>query len=820
MKKFLGIGFNFGVKDQGVNKFLDKTNNQIDDIVEGSEEASNVKPKKGSFLNAISEIAKLGLLKNISQGIQDYTSGVEDASKAASGRGLSDEFKTVESLTKRVALQIGDAGKAAILVDKTVSRIVIGAQVTADTATDITGAFVKNNLNLEKNQKLLLKTARFTKAFGLNAEEVANSFAFGTKTLGLTKDGLDDIINKATLLEAKTGLSGLAGNLPNVIELVQKQIEKGIITKGQAKVQIQRIQGLVTAFRNTGVDASKAQGFVEGLTSNIENVTEAFAKIRAGEGSSELASLSSSFGKLGIDIGRVQKSFQSGNINAAFSEIISAGQKAKKFGGQDLQAFNLLIKETFGEEALGVIASASTKAFGQAQAAISGVNKTLREGKGAQAAKKIYNTLNDTIENQELALKGLNEEFERGASKSISASMKEYNRFKIGLMKNLADGNEANDGFFENALMGIKKLQQGGLVPFLDTFAKIPGVSKDSAGKMIAAFETFSPIIKDSADEVFFLTGTLANLTKLSPSPLQFMKDFGAKTLEVGKDVFDFGKKLLISNKAQKAFAIGSKLVGVGIRFMLGPVGLIIAGIAAVSAGLIYAYKNSETFRGVVDGLWESMKGFGQTIYDIGAKYLPPLWEGVKKAAKFWANWLNPIGLVYNMFKKLVDLFPNFFKGLKDKVMAPINKLARSLKNSTIGKIFGELFGGKKTISVASKTVTQQAPENKPRSVAETVTSPNARAQFEASSSAGGGTAYAPNAAQRASQMDETQSGAQSQSSKHLAAIFSMVGADIISAINAGKNTVEISLKGDARKLFQAQNRMTGNRAVAQGVTG
>ena len=38
------------------------------------------------------------------------------------------------------------------------------------------------------------------------------------------------------------------------------------------------------------------------------------------------------------------------------------------------------------------------------------------------------------------------------------------------------------------------------------------------------------------------------------------------------------------------------------------PVGLIVLGITALAAGLIYAYKESETFRGFIDGIWESIK--------------------------------------------------------------------------------------------------------------------------------------------------------------------------------------------------------------------
>lgn len=44
------------------------------------------------------------------------------------------------------------------------------------------------------------------------------------------------------------------------------------------------------------------------------------------------------------------------------------------------------------------------------------------------------------------------------------------------------------------------------------------------------------------------------------------------------------------------------------------PIGLLIAGIAALAAGLIYAYEKSETFRAIIWGLWEVVKTVSSAI--------------------------------------------------------------------------------------------------------------------------------------------------------------------------------------------------------------
>jgi murein DD-endopeptidase MepM/ murein hydrolase activator NlpD len=56
-----------------------------------------------------------------------------------------------------------------------------------------------------------------------------------------------------------------------------------------------------------------------------------------------------------------------------------------------------------------------------------------------------------------------------------------------------------------------------------------------------------------------------------------------------------------IATAATTIFAGAARAAGVAMRFMLGPVGLIITGIGLLVAGVIYAYKNFEPFRNIVD---------------------------------------------------------------------------------------------------------------------------------------------------------------------------------------------------------------------------
>lgn len=87
------------------------------------------------------------------------------------------------------------------------------------------------------------------------------------------------------------------------------------------------------------------------------------------------------------------------------------------------------------------------------------------------------------------------------------------------------------------------------------------------------------------------------------------------------------------------------------------PYALIVLAIAALVAGLIYAYNHSENFRKIVDKCWESIKNFASSIYN-----------NLVKAFQTLAGWITPV------INKIRELF-----GISDKASAKATSHAQAI---------------------------------------------------------------------------------------------------------------------------------------------
>jgi TP901 family phage tail tape measure protein len=149
---------------------------------------------------------------------------------------------------------------------------------------------------------------------------------------------------------------------------------------------------------------------------------------------------------------------------------------------------------------------------------------------------------------------------------------------------------------------------------------------------------------------------------------------------------------MLAIGVATKAWAAAQTLVNIAMS--ANPVGLIIAGIAALAAGIVVAYKKFKPFRDLVDNvgrfmrdtLWPAIKNVAGVVGGALVSAFQTVWPIIKKV---WDLFYSlQIGPIVGGIKALVALFTGDFSGALDAVKGVF---------SGIGEAFagvGEMLGG------------------------------------------------------------------------------------------------------------------------------
>ena len=91
---------------------------------------------------------------------------------------------------------------------------------------------------------------------------------------------------------------------------------------------------------------------------------------------------------------------------------------------------------------------------------------------------------------------------------------------------------------------------------------------------------------------------------------------------------------------ASTIFSVGLRAVGFAVRFALGPVGLIITAVGLLAAGLVYAWRNSSTFRSIVTGAWQGVQAAVAAVWGFLRDTVLPGVVGAFRAIGAGAQWL------------------------------------------------------------------------------------------------------------------------------------------------------------------------------------
>ncbi len=133
-------------------------------------------------------------------------------------------------------------------------------------------------------------------------------------------------------------------------------------------------------------------------------------------------------------------------------------------------------------------------------------------------------------------------------------------------------------------------------------------------------------------------TATIAFVKAIQAVP-EFISENKEMFLALGAAVIAFNGHLIIATATSLAYSAAEKgrLIwteaataaqwAMNVAMDANPIGAIIAAVALFVGGLVYAYQHSETFRGIIQGLWAALKAGVQVVVDMAEG----IWQGIQQ---------------------------------------------------------------------------------------------------------------------------------------------------------------------------------------------
>lgn len=265
----------------------------------------------------------------------------------------------------------------------------------------------------------------------------------------------------------------------------------------------------------------------------------------------------------------------------------------------------------------------------------------------------------------------------------------------------------------------------------------------------VALGSSLVPAISDVVIKVSEIITKVAQVVQKSPA-LQAIITGVATALGI------LGAALGISaaiTAVQKAFAM------LNTTLLVNPIFLVVTAIAALAAGLIYAYKHSEKFRNIVNKVFNGIKtvvltvvnavkkviqtafkailGFFNNTWPKAKQIVVSVWNAIKNTVSTVVNDIKTvIQTVFNVIKTIIILYLNAYKTVIVTVWNAIKTVVTTVVNA-IKTVIQTVFNAIKTVVTSAWNAIKSATSSAWNAIKNAVTTPINAAKSAVSSTVG-----------------------------------------------------------------------------------
>ena len=534
------------------------------------------------------------------------------------------------------------------------------------------------------------------------------------------------------LLPVTAGITALSFASKKAWDEVDEMLDIVVTKTGETGDNLKELQGVAKeVFKSevapSAVDAGNAVGELNtrfGFTGDVLRDASIdflkFAKVTGQDVNSAVINVSRAMGDAGID---------AKDYKLVLDQLTVAGQKSGIEVGQlteTLTKFGAPMRQLGFDTKESIALFASWEKAGvNTEIAFSGLKKAIgnwaKEGKDAKVEfRKMLDEIQKAPTLADATTKAI-EVFGQKAGPDLADAIK-GGRFEFNEMtKALEKGGGTVETTFENTRDPIDKMKQA--------FNNIKVTGAELAQ---VAMQVLAPVFQNLANKAKALSDWFSKLTdKQKEMIVKILGIVGAVapvliilgklTQGIGNTIDAFKK---IHSAITKLSSIGSKLRG-GVTKIFAlvkahPFIAIAVAIAALVAGLIYAYKHCEKFRNIVDKAFKVLAKTFESFMKVATK----VWDVIKKAFQVaWNTVINPIikwigqkiqGLKepFNKFKNgCINIFKSVWTIIKTvwdvfwAVFEPVFKVAWEVLSTVFKVVFTTISTIFKTTWEVIKTV-------------------------------------------------------------------------------------------------------------------